>query len=391
MPVKLRTMDDLPLDGKRALVRVDFNVALGDNGQVDDTEDYRLEAALPTIQELQQRRCRILLLTHMGEPRAGKGDFDVAPVRDRLQEMVGEEVRLAKHLYGNDVTTIVSSMEPGSIVMLPNVRLDEREEIPNEKFAQELAGEAEIYINEAFSVCHRAHTSVTLVPGILPSCAGRRTILEVEEINRLRTNPDRPYVAIASGAKITTKIGMLRSLLQQVDKLCLGGQIANVFLAASGKYADGEFLPDEIAAAQSLLDVAANKIVLPVDVVVGTADGSSFQTMMISEISADAEGVWDIGEQSVQQILAICKDAQTIMWNGPTGRFEIPAYSVSTTSLVEGLAELPAYRMIGGGDTVNALEKARKISKFNHVSVGGGAMIALLEGKNMPGLEPLYG
>jgi phosphoglycerate kinase len=383
-------MDDLPLDGKRVLVRVDFNVSLGDNGRVDDTEDYRLEAALPTLQELQQRRCRIMLLTHMGEPQAGRGDFDVAPVRDRLQDLVGEDIRLAKHLYGNDVATIVSSMEPGSMVMLPNVRLDEREEKADAQFARELASEAEIYINEAFSVCHRDHTSVALVPTLLPSAAGRRTVLEVERLEQLKTNPKRPYVAITSGAKIESKVGMLRSLLAQVDKLCVGGKIANVFLATLGKYPEGEFLSEELAAAKELIDTAADKLVLPVDVVVGSADGSEHATMDIADIPKDAQGVWDIGEKSVRQIIDVCKSAQTVMWNGPVGRFEVPAYAAATLQLVEELAVLPAYRVIGGGDTVTALEQARKISKFDHVSVGGGAMIALLEGKKMPGLEPLY-
>lgn len=390
MAPTLRTMDDIPLPGKRVLVRCDFNVSVGSDGRVDSTEDYRIESALATIQELQQRRCRIVLLTHMGDPQAGRGDFDVTPVRDRLQDLLHEDIRLAKHLYGPEVEAILTSMEPGGIMMLPNVRLDEREEVPDDGFAKDVAAAVEMYINEAFSVCHRSHTSVTLLPRLLPSCAGRRTVLEVEALTKLRSQPNRPYAAIVSGAKITTKIGMLRTLLGQVDTLCLGGKIANVFLAAKGEYADGEFTPDEIAAAKSLLEEAGDKLVLPQDLVVGSEDGSTHATVDISEIP-EGEGVWDIGPKSAAQILKVCAAAQTVMWNGPVGRCEVETYAKGTEDLIAGLAEQKNYRVIGGGDTINALERARKISQFDHVSVGGGAMIAFLEGKNMPGLEPLYG
>lgn len=389
---KLRTMDDMPLDGKRVLVRVDFNITVGSDGVIDGNEDFRIEAALPTIQELRQRRCKIILLTHLGRPGEEDGNFNVRPVKRRLEELIGEDVKLVDALYGPKVETAVSALEPGGVMLLSNVRLDEREMNPNEKFASELAHNADMYIGEAFSNAHRAHTSMTLVPQILPSCAGRRMVLEVEALSKLLHEPQRPYIAITSGAKITTKVGLLRELLGKVDKLVVGGQIANVFLAALGKWPEGKYHPDEIAAARSLLETDKDKLVLPIDVVFGDRDGTPNHVVTVDAdaIPEAADGLFDIGPKSVENIVALCAKAKTIMWNGPVGKFETPAYEVATKSLAEKLAVLPAYRVVGGGDTVNALEKYRLIQKFDHVSVGGGAMIEFLEGKRMPGLEPLY-
>lgn len=391
MPVrKLRTMDDVPLSGKRALVRVDFNVSAGADGVVDASEDYRIEAALPTIQELRQRRCRIILLTHLGRPGEEDGLVDIKPVALRLQELVGEDIRVVDSLYGPGVETVLSSLEPGGIMMLPNVRLDDREINPSEKLGADIAQHAEIYVSEAFSVAHRAHTSMTVLPRLLPACAGRRTVMEVEALTKLAETPEHPYVAITSGAKITTKVGMLRQLLTKVDKLAVGGQIANVFLAAEGLWPTEKFHPDEVAAAKSLLDSDKDKLIIPIDVVIGGPNGEEAKVVAVDELTADIPGLWDIGPKSVNQILAACAQAKTVMWNGPVGKFEVPAYETATKMLAEKLAHIPAYRVVGGGDTVNALERYRLVGEYDHVSVGGGAMIAFLEGKRMPGLEPLY-
>lgn len=384
-------MDDLPVAGKRVLVRVDFNVSVGSNGKVDDTEDYRIEAAIPTIQELRRQRCRILLLTHVGRPGEEDGNFDVRPIARRLEDLVGDDVKVVDSLFGKAVETAVTSVEPGGLILLPNIRLDAREMNPNDNLGADLAQHADAYINEAFSNSHRAHTSMSVLPRLLPSCAGRRTVLEVESLTRLLTSPEHPYVAIASGAKITTKIGMLKALLEKVDKLCVGGQIANVFLAAQGNWPTHGFHPDEIAAAKSLLESDSDKLVIPVDVVIGNSDGTEGVKSIAAEaIPEEVTGLWDIGPKSVEQIVAVCAGAKTIMWNGPVGKFEVPAYAASTKTLAEAMANMPAYRVVGGGDTVNALEEYRLVNKYNHVSVGGGAMIEFLEGKLMPGLEPLY-
>lgn len=388
---KLRTIDDIPLAGKRVIVRVDFNVSGGDDGRIDTTEDYRIEAALPTIQELRQMRCKVLLLAHVGRPGEDEHILSIDAIAKRLSDLLQEPVKLLPKLYGSQVEAIVQGMEEGSVALFPNVRLDEREMSPNEGFAQDIASCADAYVNEAFSVSHRANTSVSLLPYKLPSAAGRRTVLEVDVLSRLREHPEHPYIAIASGAKITTKIGILEVLLPAVDTLCVGGKIANVFLAAKGVLKEGLYPSEEVAVAKHLLESYAEKIVVPVDIVIGNDDGSYVQTLDVdsANIPPSVGGIWDIGPKSVAQILEHCKDAKTIVWNGPVGKVEVPAYQQGTVSLIEGLSSFPAYRIIGGGDTVNMLESMKKIGAFDHVSVGGGAMLEFLEGKRMPGLEPL--
>lgn len=385
----LRTLDDLPLDGKRVIVRVDFNLNAGEDGVIQDEEDYRIEAAMPTIQELQQRRCRILLLAHMGRPQESSEGIDLTPVRHALEDRLKEEVRELSKLSGDSVEAVVTAMDPGTVALYPNVRLDNREMSINQRFGEEIAQVADAYVNEAFSVSHRAHTSMAVLPRLLPSCAGRRTVMEVEELMRLKRDPKRPYVAIVSGSKIVSKVGMLRQLLTKVDTLCVGGQVANVFIAAKGMWPRHDFDANEMAAAKALLSAAGDRLLIPSDVVTGRADGSNAQTVPVEQISDDAIGLWDIGPSSVKAIVDVCRSAQTVMWNGPVGKFETEAYSHATQALAEGLAELNAYRVVGGGDTVHALEQYSVTKKYDHVSVGGGAMISLLEGKRMPGLEPL--
>jgi phosphoglycerate kinase len=383
-------MDDLPLDGKRVLVRVDFNVAIGEDGKVGGTEDYRLEAAIETIQELQQRRCRVLLLTHLGRPKENPGETELTPIRRRLERLLGEVVREIPELYGQAVTSIVDSMEPGSAALLPNVRLDAREEAGNKRFAQQLAVQADAYVNEAFSVSHRAHTSVAILPQELPSCAGRRTVLEITQLSRLLQDVEQPYVAVLGGAKISTKIGMIQDLLGKVDALCLGGQLANIFIAALGHYPQAHFDPDDLAAAQSVLEHGQSKLILPVDLVTGDKEGKAPVVVPVNEIPADATGLYDIGPKTVRLFLARLQQAKTIMWNGPVGQFEIPAYAAASRELARQIAGMNAYRVVGGGNTVNMLEEEKVVRSYDHVSVGGGAMVSFLEGKVLPGLAVLY-
>lgn len=390
---RLIGMDDVPLDGKQALVRVDFNVTGGAEGVIEGYEDYRIKAAVPTIEELARRRCKVLLLTHRGRPGEGDdGDSDLTPVRRRLEELLREEVRALKHLAGDDVRAVVSGMEQGNIALLPNVRLDEREVKKSRKLAEELSAVGEVYVNEAFSVSHRDHTSVALLPTLLPACAGRRTVHEYDVLTRLRQRPERPYVAVISGVKVETKVNLLEKLLNSVDKLCLGGIMANTFLAAQGRCPAGNFDSDDLAAAERLWAAAADKIVLPRDVVIGPPDGvgSSVKVVSVDDIPANAEGVWDVGPATAEHFLDVLRTAKTVTWNGPLGKFEVAAYAGGTRRLAEGMASLTAWRVAGGGDTVHALEQMRLTGRFDHVSVGGGAMVAFLGGEVMPGLEPLY-
>lgn len=382
-------MDDIPLDGKRVILRVDFNVSCGPDGEITDHEDYRIEATLDTIQELRRRRCKVIILPRRGRPEKNPKDADIRPAWQKLQDLLKEDIKLVSKLYGEAVEAAVQAMEPGSIIILPNVRTDEREKKPNEKFARQLAAAGEVFVSESFSEVHRARTSLTLLPQLLASCAGRRTVAEVDTLTRLREQPRRPYVAIVSGVKIVTKIGMLHELLRKVDTLCVGGQIANVFLAAQGQW-KRDFNANEIEAAKAILSAAGPKLLVPTDVVIGAADGSGVQEVSVDAIPANAEDLWDIGPQSTHAIVNVCRTANTVMWNGPVGKFEVGAYSLATKALADALAKMKAYRVVGGGDTVNVLEKLRVTNQYDHVSVGGGAMIAMLEGKFMPGLEPLY-
>lgn len=387
----LRGMDDIQLDGKRVIVRVDFNVSAGKDGVVDATEDYRIEAALETIHELRQRRCKVLLLTHLGRPGEDDGIVDIQPIHRRLQMLIQEDVRLLPKLYGSQVDAIIQGMEPGEVALFPNVRMDNREMTPNDRFADELASCADVYINEAFSVCHRDQTSVSVLPKKIPSVAGRRTVLEVTTLSSLRNNAKHPYVAITSGAKISTKIGVLEYLLSQVDTLCVGGKIANVFLVAQGRWKSASFSEEEISIAKKLLDKYEPKILLPIDVVVGNEDGTDKKIIHLDSDDEVSGPVWDIGPKSVQQIVDVCKNAQTIVWNGPVGMYEVEPYSEGTRAVAQALSTMQSHRIVGGGDTVTMIEAMNLISAFTHVSIGGGAMIEFLEGKQLPGLIPLYG
>ena len=391
----LRTMDDLMLDGKRVIVRVDFNVSAGSDGVVDATEDYRMEAALETIHELRQRRCKVLLMTHLGRPGEEDGILTIEPIQRRLQQLLQEDVRLLPKLYGSQVDAIIQGMGPGEVALFPNVRMDQREMVPNDGFANELASAGDVYINEAFSVSHRDQTSVALLPKKLPSAAGRRTVLEVEILSKLRKHADRPYVAITSGSKISTKIGVLEYLLSTVDMLCVGGKIANVFLVAQGRWKEPAFTEEEVAIAKKLLDAHRDKIMLPIDVVSGHEDGAEKKVIELGQGADITQPVWDIGPKSVAQIVAVCKQAKTIVWNGPVGMYEVPAYADGTRALAQELATMQSNRIVGGGDTITMLGSMNLISAFTHVSIGGGAMIEFLEGKILPGLvvlsDSLYG
>lgn len=394
--LRLRTMDDIRLDGRVVLVRVDFNVSLGSDGEVDQYEDYRIEAALPTIQELQRQRCKILLLTHLGRPTTTSVDTpsdDLVPVQRRLEKLLGDNVHLGTSLAGPGVTKALATLQPGRILMLPNVRCDPREETGDAKLAQEWARLATVYINEAFSVSHRPHTSVATLPRLLLAAAGRRTIQEVTALSTLQERPPHPYVAIISGAKIVTKIALLKALLDKVDHLCVAGQIANVFLQALGHYTDAAFSGEEVNAAKKLWAGAQNKICLPVDVTIGPAEpqgDKDVHVVAVDELPKNIAGVWDIGPKSVANIIKLAQSAEAVLWNGPVGRCEVKPYDTSSVALATALRRMPAYRVVGGGDTVNLLERLNMVKHFDHVSVGGGAMVAFLEGAPMPGLVPLY-
>ena len=331
------------------------------------------------------------MLTHLGRPGEKGGNFDLGPIRRRLADLLGEEVRQIDSLSVTRVSAVIAGMEGGTVALLPNIREDEREMSRNKGLAEELARMAEVYVNEAFSVSHRDQTSVTLVPTLIPSCAGRRTVIEYETLSGLMDQPSRPYIGIVSGAKVETKVSIINSLLKVVDKILVGGMVANTFLAAKGYCSSELHRPEDIDEAKKILLKADQQLVLPVDVVVSNqAKNIQAKVVDVKEMLQQIDGVWDLGPKTIELYLEICQGAKTVMWNGPVGKFEDPVYEKGTYSLAEGLSGLSAKVVVGGGDTVHALEKLRLVNKFDHVSVGGGAMMALLEGSRMPGLEPLF-
>ncbi len=386
---KLKTMDDIALDGRSVLLRVDFNVPVGDDGVVDQSEDYRIEVALKTLEELRRRRCKIVLLTHRGRPNEEGGDYSLEPIRKRLEELIKDEVRQIPKMDKNMVESMLTGFEVGSVLILPNVRLDEREVVGSEGLAEELADLADVYVNEAFSVCHRDHASIARIPRLMESCAGRHTVLEYEALSKLANNPRKPYVAVVSGAKVHTKITLLWKLLEKADYLCVGGRIANAFLIARGLCPDFNCDSVDIEGARKIWENFSDKIVLPVDVVITDSASGEVKTVLAEDIPETAAGVWDIGPNTVDSFLRTCSKAETVVWNGPLGKFEEEQYKEGTEKFAKGLAELGAFRVVGGGDTVSVLEHFNLMSKFDHVSVGGGAMITMLEEKEMPGLVPL--
>jgi phosphoglycerate kinase len=372
------------------LVRVDFNVSLGSDEKVDQFEDYRIEAALPTLRELQQKNCRILVLTHLGRPQPG-WKWDLEPIRQRLGELIGMEIKYVESLAPQVLREAVQALKPGEILLLPNIRQDAREEAGEESLAKELAAQADIYVNEAFSVSHRRHASLVGLPQYLPACVGRRCEQEVRVLQELKEAPPQPYLAIISGAKISTKVELVQKLLEKVDYLFVGGQIANVFLQATGKLGGSLFPLVEVEMARQLWDKANGKIYLPKEVVTGPEkpQKGEMKTVLAGEL-LETDTVWDVGREAVAEIIEYAKKSQTVLWNGPLGRCEVPPYDQATRQLARNLAQLKAFTVVGGGDTVNILEQEGLVDKFSHVSVGGGALVAFLEGSKMPALEPLY-
>lgn len=383
-------MDDVDVKGKRVIVRADYNVATDANGNVSDAEDYRIRTSVPTLQELIQKKAKVIILPRRGRDDDLPAGLDLAPVHKRLEILLNTPVKRAEALTGPATVQETQALGEGQVMMLPNVRLDTREAAVDESFANELAELADVYVNEAFGEAHRAHTSLTMLPAKLPSVAGRRVELEVKALSKVAEGVQRPYVVLASGAKLEDKIGMLRSLAEKADTLCIGGKIANAFLAATGKLKADQFRPDDVAAAQSLVAVAKQKLKLPLDIVTGSEDGQHYvRAVPVEELEASMPA-WDVGPATVKEFADVCKRAKTIIWNGPMGRVEVEKYMAGTAALAKVLAGLSAYRIVGGGDTVTALQRIGLAEKFDHVSVGGGAMIAFLEGKRMPALEPLY-
>ncbi len=387
--VTKKTVRDISVRGKRALVRVDFNVPL-DNGEVAD--DTRLRAALPTIQYLLEQGAAVILMSHLGRPKGKVQDeLRLDPVARRLAQLLGRDVRKLDDCVGPEVARAAKSLEPGQVLLLENLRFHPQEEENDPDFASELASLADVYVDDAFGTAHRAHASTVGVAAHLPAVAGFLMERELEVLGGLLAHPAHPFVAILGGAKVSSKIGIIRSLLTKVDLLLVGGGMANTFLKAQG-HDVGESLAedDRLAMARELLDQAGEKVVLPVDVVVADAfaDDAHVRTVGVDQVPAGWR-ILDIGPRTVGLFEEKLASAATVVWNGPMGVFEFPRFAAGTIALANSLAGTKATTVVGGGDSIAALQQAGLADKMTHVSTGGGASLEFLEGKTLPGVAAL--
>ncbi|TMB92761.1 MAG: phosphoglycerate kinase [Chloroflexi bacterium] len=386
------TIDDADLRGRRVLLREDFNVPMRDGRIVDDR---RIHEALPTIRALRERGARTIVVVHLGRP---KGRLDeslrVAPLGMRVGELLGTDVRVATDVVGEDAHRVVAALGDGDVAMLENVRFEPGEEANDPAFAAQLAALADVYVNDAFGAAHRAHASTEGVAHLLPAYAGYLMARELDVLGGVLEHPRLPVVAIVGGAKISTKVGVLENLLDRVDTLWIGGAMACTFYRAQGLGTGTSLVEEEhVQAARRLLDVAPSRrasLELPVDVIIAerAEAGADPAAVAASAIPADRMVV-DVGPRTCDRIAADCAAAGTVVWNGPLGIYEIPAFAAGTRRVAEALARSSADSVVGGGDLAAALEAAGVADKIGHISTGGGATIEFLEGKTLPGVAAL--
>jgi len=387
-----KTVRDIDVRGKRVLVRVDFNVPIKD-GVI--TDDRRIREALPTIEYLLGEGARVILVSHLGRPKPPFApEFSLAPVRARLEELLGRPVKLAPDVVGPEVERMAEELRPGEVLLLENVRYYPEETKNDPDFAARLARLADVYVNDAFGTAHRAHASTEGVARLLPSVSGFLLAREVEVLRRVLEQPERPFVAILGGAKIADKIGVIENLLRRVDALLVGGGIANTFLVARG-YEVGRSLyePEGVEVARRLLNEAEARgvdLLLPVDAVVATEISETAETQVVPVDVVPADGrIGDIGPRTRELYRERLKGARTIVWNGPMGVFELPPFAEGTIAIARAVAESGAYSVVGGGDSLAAVKLAGVEDKVSHLSTGGGATLEFLEGKELPGIAVL--
>ncbi len=389
------TVRDLDAAGKRVFLRVDFNVPLQD-GKV--TDDSRIRAALPTIRHLQQQGAKVILASHLGRPDGKVSDsFRLRPVGARLSQLLGKTVPVTGDALGAGTEDAIRRMRNGEVLLLENLRFHAEEEKNDPKFAEALAAYCDVYVNDAFGSAHRAHASTVGVAKLRPAYAGFLMEKELANLGKLLENPERPFAAIIGGAKVSDKIKVLKNLLAKVDVMVIGGGMANTFLLAMGKPVGKSLAePDRVDDATAILAAAEEKgvkVVLPVDVVVAkeVTRGTEYKTIMAEKVPASWHIV-DLGKQSLANIEEALADVRTVLWNGPLGVFEIPSFAHGTKAIARFLAtraENGAAVVIGGGDSVAAIQQQGLADKMTHISTGGGASLEFLEGKELPGVMVL--
>ena len=388
-----KTVKDIDLKGKKVFVRCDFNVPMDENQNI--TDNTRIVSALPTIKYLLEQNCKLILASHLGRPKGEvKPEFSLKPVAKELSRLLGKEVIMAKDVIGEDAMTKSANLKEGEILLLENVRFHREETDNDPEFAKKLASMAEVYVNDAFGSAHRAHASTTGIASYLPAVAGFLIEKELKFLGNAVNNPERPFVAILGGAKVSDKIGVIDSLLEKVDTLMIGGGMAYTFFKAQG-YEVGNSIceMDKLDLAKNAMEKAKQKCVklmLPVDTKIGKEYKPDTESKVVkyTEIPADWEG-FDIGPETIKMFSDELKTAKTVVWNGPLGLFEFEQFAEGTNSIAKVLSEIDATTIIGGGDSAAAVKKAGLEDKMTHISTGGGASLEFLEGKKLPGIECL--
>lgn len=387
-----QTIRDYDFTGKRALVRVDFNVPLKDGVVGDDT---RVKAALPTIKMLLEKGASIVLMSHLGRPKGErKMEYSLAPVAAHLGKLLGQEVKMAPDCVGDEVEAMAKALKAGEILVLENVRFyaEETKNVP--EFSQKLAKLGDVYVNDAFGSAHRAHSSTTGVTEYLPSLAGLLMEKELNELGKLMDNPGHPFVVLLGGAKVSDKIGVMENLIGKADCILVGGGMAFPFLKADGYEIGTSLCADEdIEVSKRIVEKAegtSTKLMFPIDIVGATefAENAPNEVYGVDDIPADRMGL-DIGPKTVEAYTNVIAGAQTIFWNGPMGVFEKKPFDVGTRAIAQAVADSSARSVVGGGDSVAALNQAGLADKITHVSTGGGASMEFVEGKALPGVVGL--
>lgn len=402
----MKSISDLDIAGKTVLLRSDFNVPLAKDGSGVITDDGRIVAALPTLRALIEAGAKVVIVAHLGRPK-GVGfeeSGSLAPVAKRLSELLGQDVVLASDVTGESAKATVSALQPGQVALLENIRFDSREtskdEAQRKELAAELAAMADVYVSDGFGVVHRKQASVTDVAELLPNAAGLLVEKEVKSFSKVLADPDRPYVVILGGSKVSDKLGVIDNLIDSVDRLLIGGGMAYTFLAAQGHTVGDSLLEaDQIEAVKGYLAKAEEKgieLLIPVDTRVSVAFPSKEVPAPENKVvpSSGIEDGWmglDIGPETIALFASKVADARTVVWNGPMGVFEFPAFAEGTLQVAKAIADSDAFSVIGGGDSAAAVRQLGLEDGFSHISTGGGASLELLEGKTLPGLAVLEG
>jgi phosphoglycerate kinase len=395
-----RTIRDVDPSGKKVLVRVDANCPLktshANDGALEVADDTRLRAFLPTVRYLLEHGAALALCSHLGRPKGPDPKLSLRPVAGRLGELLGREVPLLRDAVGPAVREAVSGLSPGDVVLLENLRFHPEEEKNDPAFANDLASGFELYVNDAFGAAHRAHASTEGVAKILPAYAGLLLEKELLALGGLLSAPKRPFLAIIGGAKVSTKIDVLRALLSRVDALAIGGGMANTFLLATGhKIGRSLAEPDRVEEARAIVEDARSqdkRLLLPDDVLCAPSvdeAGASGATVKGSRDVPDDLAIVDVGPRTIERYAAEIRRAKTIFWNGPLGVFEVRAFAKGTRSVAELLAASGAVTIVGGGESVQAARELGLAEKLTHVSTGGGATLELIEGKTLPGVAAI--